>query len=120
MRERDDGTLRRLFAELREQDLRAVPDFEPLRRSAIASGSHLKALRLWVAAAALLLGAVLLALWVGQRRSAAFGTIAALSTWRSPTESLLRTPGDQMLRFVPAISTSAVRFESPRLQTLNQ
>lgn len=35
--------------------------------------------------------------------------IALLSQWRSPTEFLLRTPGEQLLKSVPRLNESLIR-----------
>lgn len=34
-----------------------------------------------------------------------------ISEWRSPTEFLLRTPGDQLLKTVPRVGTSAIEIK---------
>lgn len=44
--------------------------------------------------------------WPVQRERAAPVSIEALSSWRSPTESLLRSPADPLLRTVPRLGES--------------
>jgi anti-sigma factor RsiW len=44
--------------------------------------------------------------WPGRHGRGAPASIEALSSWRSPTESLLRSPADPLLRTVPRLGES--------------
>ncbi|MFQ5778849.1 MAG: anti-sigma factor family protein [Terriglobia bacterium] len=74
----------------------------------------------WVGATAavavVLLAAVLLS-WLGEQPAGPVQesaiAVASLSEWRSPTESLLRTPGDEVLRSVPRLGEFYFPLEFP-------
>jgi len=101
-----DAGLREKFQLLKRQDQALVPEFErcsePLRRPR----------RLWApnfrfisAALALILFAGIAAgVWRGgfwKRPRPSEAPIAQLSQWHAPTDSLLQTPGGQLLRTLP-------------------
>jgi hypothetical protein len=105
-----DDELRAKFAALRSIDALHAPDFEAIRnrpmRSAQAAPSVRRSWRLGVAlsvAAALLLS-------IGGTRAYRRYTFVAppLSTWTSPTGSLLRTPGSELLRAPNLVSSLAM------------
>ena len=95
-----DSDLVQDFAALREEDRRATPRWAQLR--AAASRRALPAIFLWRPALALALGlAILVAalLWRAAERPIAPPGVSAgdLLAWRSPTDSLLDTPGHELL-----------------------
>ncbi len=45
-------------------------------------------------------------------RPALFEQATMISRWQSPTDSLLRTPGEELLRLVPRITDSALNLKS--------
>jgi len=124
----DDGEFRQLFRQLAEEDEQLARPFpaylEAMRRRAAAARRGKPSRRLAAAAlAASLLAGSAVAIWrqarparphaefsiaESFRRSArphAAVGIGELSSWRAPTDSLLRTPGDQLLRTVPRVGT---------------
>jgi hypothetical protein len=116
--ERDDAELRGQFQRLRRQDEGQGPPFATLREAARrrrepASRGPRGRLRHRLAAAAvgLAMAAGLGALlWLRPRTAQPpeEAAIARLSRWRAPTDSLLRGPGDQLLRGLPRLGESAV------------
>ena len=46
-----------------------------------------------------------------RHRRATMRTTPLISQWRSPTEFLLRTPGDQLLKTVPSVGTSTIEIK---------
>jgi hypothetical protein len=114
--ERDDADLRGQFQRLRQQDERVARQFSTLRQAArqrpvTVSRAHLRH-RLAAAALGLALaagvGGALHWLRPGPAPLTEEEAIARLSSWRAPTESLLRAPGDQLLRGVPRLGESAI------------
>lgn len=105
----DDDDLRRLFAELRERDRRTIPGFEALVARALARHTPrtVRAPLLAAAIAVLVLGAGFGGVLLLRRRA----PTVALASWQSPTAFLLRVPGDEILRTVPSVTASVVRFE---------
>jgi hypothetical protein len=124
----EDGEIRRLFRQLAAEDEQLARPFpaylEAMRRRAAAARRGKPSPRLAAAAlAALLLAGAAVAIWrqarpARPRAEAAVAelsrqsaqprgevAIAMLSRWRPPTDALLRTPGDQLLRTVPRVGT---------------
>lgn len=98
-----DEDLKRLFADLREGNRRATPAFGSLLDAA-ADRPRRRHTRgpiafVMIAGAAL---AVVLYFRIPPTRQ------IAISAWRSPTEFLLRMPGEEILRTVPSPSASVV------------
>ena len=96
----DDRELRELFAQLKEQErartpsfrapaMRATPRFRPMVRVALA--------------AAIVVIAVVLARPDETPRTTAQLVDLDATSWRSPTDFLLNTPGSELLRSVPAV-----------------
>lgn len=100
MNEPRDAELRTRFEQLRDEDHATAPSFRALWGAAELTSRTLRRSRapalLWLAAAA----GVVLAVGVALRRlappSGAY-VAPAISTWRSPTAGLLRTPGHELL-----------------------
>lgn len=114
--------LERLFAEARAREEASAPDLDGLLarpRSArrVATPARRASLAL---AAVLVLGATAL-LVRGRVRSAGPGRggpeppAETLMAWRSPTASLLRTPGAELLGGVPALVPRAPVFSTAAL-----
>jgi hypothetical protein len=91
-----DDELRQHFQSLKQQDEQRAPAF---RRPSQTAGRWRPNYR-FVALALILLAGI--AFTIARRRSTPDETvIAQLSQWRSPTRSLLRTPGSQLLQTLP-------------------
>ncbi len=115
----DDGgaDLRQLFSQLAQEDRSRAQPFaaheQALHQAAAAGATGGAAagpwpLRLGAAAAAALLLALALVLWLPAagprpRRQA---SLADLSRWQAPTDFLLHTPGEALLRSVPRLGTT--------------
>ncbi len=96
-----DDDLRQRFHELRNEELRKVPPF------AISRPRPRFGWRVQLAAAALLL-LILIGVLVRGRRETTFSpsdhaVARSIDAWRAPTDTLLKTPGSELLRSVPAI-----------------
>jgi len=113
--ERDEAELREQFRRLRRQDESLGRPFsafslEARRRPPVASSRHVRH-RLAVAALGLALAAgvgVIQWLRTGPARLPEEAAIARLTRWRAPTDSLLRSPGAQLLPGVPRLGESSV------------
>ncbi len=99
-----DGDLDQRFQELRVEESRSVPRFDPTR---VARGRVMA----WRGAPAMVVLLLFIALitTIGVRsRRPAFSegdraAFHAVSAWQSPTDFLLRTPGSDILATTPAI-----------------
>jgi|HubBroStandDraft_3_1064219.scaffolds.fasta_scaffold01093_9 hypothetical protein len=103
-----ESEIRRLFGRLRQEDEHAARTFQAhlaaLRQRAGNVPRARLSFRLAAAAlATLLLAGSTFAIWRHGRPSqpGAVASIVELSRWHAPTDSLLRTPGDPLLRTVP-------------------
>ena len=91
-----DDELRARYAELRESEQADAPDFHAMWTAAATQRQRVwRPTLIWTAAAAAAAAAAVLAVSVGLRftraRNVVLDPTVAISTWRSPTESLLRT-----------------------------
>lgn len=106
----DDVDLRTRFEELRVCERAGVPAFTSLLASARGGRRPSARVPALVALAAAAAAAVVLFWPQGPRGQPSAGLDAAaittLSEWRSPTESLLRVPGEELLRTVPSLGSS--------------
>jgi hypothetical protein len=98
----NEDWIRENFAQLRRADERQAPSFAETWEAANSrAGRHAEpAFRLATAAAAIVL--LIGATWLVRGRPPA-RPAAQLSQWRSPTASLLETPGLQLLRTTPRL-----------------
>ncbi|MCI0332861.1 MAG: hypothetical protein L0228_06525 [Planctomycetes bacterium] len=127
---REDESARKLFQQLREEDARSAPSFTHDWNVALSRRD--KPRRRWAAwrlaagaAALILLGA---GSWMFFRQAtkpqaamesvrpdpsahAATPPAILISQWRSPTESLLRTPGEQLFKRVPRLDESLLNIK---------
>jgi hypothetical protein len=99
--ENRDERIRKLFEELRATDRRLTPPFPRVWQRAVASRARPRRIvRLWMPAAAAAAVAVvtLITLFhlVPSRHRAADNL--SLAEWRSPTASLLNTPGQELFQ----------------------
>ncbi len=108
MSEMNDDELRAGFAELRANDEQSAPEFQALldrasrsTRPDVRGGRWLSPLAISIAAAAVVIVAVGIA---RASRRAAF-VAPPLSTWTSPTASLLRTPAIDHTRKADLLSS---------------
>lgn len=98
----EERELRRLFQQLRQRDEASAPSFrEALDRPPRKALS----LRLAVAAVAVFAAVAVWTILPIRRPSPARGprVTATISEWKSPTASLLRAPGSELLDSVPSI-----------------
>jgi hypothetical protein len=96
-----DRDLKQRFDALRRADAAAAPDFEAIVRRPVTR-------RRPVAFRAVLVAATVLAA-IGGVRLATRPTradIPSVMTWRSPTATLLRTPGQELLHDIPTLRSS--------------
>ena len=86
-----DDELRDRFAELRDADRQSMPEFRVLRETITSHTTRMwKPVWIWAAAAAVLVVGAGAGLTWNNRRAVAESALT-LSTWHSPTASLLRT-----------------------------
>ena len=99
----EDRDLRELFAQLKREDRGMSPSFRMPARSVSPRGRPMT--RVLVAAAVVVIAVVLA--WPDRTPSDVAGPVVDLSasTWRSPTDFLLVTPGSELLRSVPSVGS---------------
>ena len=112
----DDSELRRRFSLLREADRERIPTFAQTQqrvRARSASRAPIGVRTLAIAAVATVLIATV---WTARGRSFSRSeTVPAIGTWRAPTDVLLRTPGNEILAEMPALSASVLDKMIPTL-----
>ena len=109
----NDDQLRRIFAELRQNERGPVPPFGRVWAAAAARTGRRQSRVRWAIAAACAAAAVVVAVMLLHRQSGSdFEAATQLASWRSPTAALLRVPGDDLLRTVPSVGASLMRFET--------
>ncbi|HLX06249.1 MAG TPA: hypothetical protein VKY89_00150 [Thermoanaerobaculia bacterium] len=110
--DRDDGELREQYRRLRRQDESlarpfSVPRQAARRQSRTRSRGHLRQLLAAAALGLAVAAGVGALLWLRPRLAEpSAAAIARLSQWRAPTDSLLQTPGSQLMRSVPRLGAS--------------
>ena len=99
----DDRELREMFARLRQEDHAHVPPFQlPAARPTSPWALPMKV----AAAAAVILVAVVLAVPDSGQRGVPVQLVdLGDAAWHSPTDFLLNTPGDELLRRIPPIGS---------------
>ena len=106
-----DHDLRARFDALRRVDAGAVPGFDLLIAEAAARRPRPVVLPATVAAAAAVM--LVAGLRFAASRPSVDITVSpsepSLVTWRSPTGSLLQTPGSELLQTVPTLESSLLR-----------
>ena len=109
-----DDELRARFAELRERDEVGTPEFQAMWQVAesareTTSSRRGRSLLVWSAAAAGIVFAAGAAVSVARRQKAqdVGASVLSISTWRSPTASLLRTSSISVLQ-QPSIIASVL------------
>ena len=112
----NDERLRLFYRELRRRDEDSPPSFPDICHRAVNRAPERQpfglAARLAIAAAflALLCSSAVFSAKVGCRSpSSPANQVASLSEWQSPTEFLLRTPGEELLTTVPSLTECAVQ-----------
>jgi hypothetical protein len=99
-----DRDLKQRFDALRRADRAAAPDFGAIvRRPATRRRPVVLRAALFAATVLLAIGGARLA----TRRTRA--EIPSILTWQSPTATLLRTPGQGLLRDIPTLRSSLLR-----------
>lgn len=107
----DDPELRRRFEELRSEEARFIPRFDPNAKPR----ARIMPARLAAAAAGLVV--VFLGIGVGLRDRDPKVTfdhadrlaVRSVASWQSPTDFLLRTPGSDLISTSPTIPDPAVK-----------
>jgi hypothetical protein len=103
----EDTELRRLFHELRDREESQAPPFSALRSRPRAASSQVPR-ALFAAAAAI---AVLL-LFLVRTGPRAAGPTPSLADWTPPTDFLLRTAGDELMKENPALFERIPNYEN--------
>jgi hypothetical protein len=109
-----DRDLRELFARLKESDRAAAPLFQTVlgdaeRRRRSQEQGTVRRIAAIAAAIVLLAGGALAVLYdrLDPRRPESAGTVVTVDLrstwWQAPTDFLLDTPGDRLLRTVPTL-----------------
>ncbi len=108
----DENGIHQRFAQLRESDRESAPSFAKTyggarTRRSMSAASGVRPLVIGAAAAF-----VIAAVWLANARPfsprTAPPTIAAIATWRAPTDVFLRTPGSELLGTMPALGASVL------------
>ena len=99
----DDGTLRELFAQLKEEDRARTPSFRPPAMRPVPRRRSM--VRVALAAASVVVAIVLARPDQTPRIAARQLVDLRASAWRSPTDFLLITPGSELLRSVPSVGS---------------
>jgi hypothetical protein len=98
----DNRRLRELFARLKQEDRARTPSFRAPERRVVTRPRWVPRLAI---AAAIVLVALVLARSDEPSPDRAVVDLGA-TTWRSPTDFLLATPGADLMRTVPALGSS--------------
>jgi hypothetical protein len=110
----EDRDLARLFEELRRADEASAPSFDNvLERQGVGPRTPARVAPLRFAALVVLLVAVALAAVLIRRpagEKAGLELPRTLAQWKSPTDSLLRTPGSEFLSELPTLSGSVPKY----------
>lgn len=116
----DDSDLKKRFEELRADEARSAPRFDPSARRE----TRFVPRRLAMATAALLVLSLGVVVGVRDRsRSVVFDNsdrlaVRSVDAWRAPTEFLLDTPGSELLNTTPTIPDLAIVLPSPKGSSL--
>jgi hypothetical protein len=111
----DDNEIRQRFARLRKADQESAPTFAqtygraPARRSLRAT----RRVRPLVIATTAAVAIAAVALSYARSSSSSAGT-SEITTWRAPTDVLLRTPGSELLGEMPALGASVLDTMIPK------
>jgi hypothetical protein len=111
----DDSEIRQRFARLREADQESAPSFAQTYGRARA-GRSLRTTRrvrplVIATAAAVAIAAVALSY---ARSSSSSAVTPEITSWRAPTDVLLRTPGSELLGEMPALGASVLDTMIPK------
>jgi hypothetical protein len=111
----DDSEIRQRFARLREADQESAPNFAQTygRTRARRSMRTIRRVRPLVIAAAAAVAIAAVALLYARSSSPSAGT-PEITTWRAPTDVLLRTPGSELLGEMPALGASVLDTMIPK------
>ena len=111
----DESEFRRRFARLREADQGSAPSFAQIYERTRA-GRSLRArrrVRPLVIGAAAAVAIAIIALSYARSSSSSAAT-PEITTWRAPTDVLLRTPGSELLGEMPALGASVLDTMIPK------
>ena len=111
----DDSEIRQRFAQLREADQESAPSFARTYGRARTRLSLRAIRRVWplVIGAATAVAIAAVALSYARSSSSSAGT-PEITTWRAPTDVLLRTPGSELLGEMPALGASVLDTMIPK------
>ena len=105
----DESELRRRFAQLRDADRARAPGFAEVHQRVRARESWRANLRVRPLAIGAAAAVAIAAVWLAHAPSfSPSATAAAIATWRAPTDTLLRTPGSELLGGMPALGASVL------------
>src|SRR5437867_3640560 len=109
----EETQLKQLFADLRQQDERTTPSFGATWHSAMARSEAVRPSLAWFRLStltAVLIGvAVAVSVFLPRSRTEprqAQPVSLTISQWQSPTDFLLTTPGEQLLKTVPQLDVT--------------
>lgn len=108
----NDDQLRRIFAELRQREQGPVPPFARVWEAAAARTGRRPSRVRWAVAACAAAAVVVAVILLHRKSGSDFAAATQLVAWRSPTATLLRVSGDDILRTVPSVGASLMRFET--------
>ena len=105
----DENEIRQRFEQLRESDRVGAPNFAQIYGHTRARRSSRAAPRVRPLLIDALLAAVIAAVFTWHSQSSAPATAReTIATWRAPTDTLLRTPGSELLGTMPALGASVL------------
>ena len=105
----DESELRRRFVQLREADRERAPSFARTYGRLRARRSWHTRLRLQPLVHGVAAAAAFAVVGIAHARSFSPAAVTpTISTWRAPTDVLLRTPGSDLLGEMPALGTSVL------------
>jgi hypothetical protein len=100
----DDSDIRPQFERLKREDARSLRPFSLCWEAARQTVGRRDRWSLNVSAIAVAMVLLVIGVFAVQFRSSRQASIHQISQWRSPTSSLLKTPGDQLFKSLPRIA----------------
>lgn len=109
MNRNDDNEIKKIFQQMKEDDLRVTPPFVKsleMASSKIEKESRRRSFLKITATCALLIAVGISGFFLWHERTTKHGKYESISHWRPPTEFLLKTPGQELLKTVPKLGQS--------------
>jgi predicted PurR-regulated permease PerM len=108
----EEANLKAFFQRLKHQDEKKAPDFAHLlKRTQTAPRPRIRQRLLALAVTLVLLAAIFIAIRVYSAKET-LPEGAAIISWRSPTDFLLRGPGEQFLSEIPELGKPLIQFNA--------